>query len=258
MDYSSYRVKNLSTPSINKNPKRTRKTNKKPAFKKVSDLIVVAIVIVSFAITAVVANIIGGGELIATLSFFNSPDCYYLVTTAEPSAKYTALAESSYIINTGGAGNLYAYDDGYIVVISAYTDAESAETVSQKNNNTQVLRIELECPTTIDLTEYTSTLYSDINTYLVDLIEICIGIDNLDIIESVALSAIKDMRNTLLSHIAYLAEIECDSTTSNIINGILQPLYGGLDAILYDADYMYLSGAIRTVVVTELCALESL
>ncbi len=259
MDYSSYRLKNLAeNKSKGKQHTPTPKRSDKKQRKIRGDFWIVCIVLLSFAITAILANLIGGGNLISALSFFDSGNKYYLVATATSEPRYTALAESSYIIKSGGAGNLYKMEDDYIVIISAFMDTKSANTVSQNNKDTQVVCIKCECPTTEDLNDYVCDMYAEINVFLQDLIGICIGLDTKDIAENVAISALQDIRNTLLCHIAYLSEVECSEHTLNITNGILQPIYGGLDAILYDTNYVSLSGAIRSVVVTEICALESI
>ncbi len=265
MDYSSYRVKNLSTTRKPKNTKKFKPHKRSKPLKrqfKWGDFLVVAIIILCFTTTIMLADILSGGGLISTLSIFtNTNYTYYLVSTLETDSKYTALAESSYIVSTGGAGNLYQIEENYIVIISAYSDANSAYTVSQKNDTTQVVSIEVSMPTltssTDTTTEYMQTAYANIHTFLYELIDIAIAIDAGDITSSVALLSLKDTRNTLLTYISDVVDMTLDATDYATINGILQPLYGGLDAIIYDSDYTYLSGAIRNAIVTELVALEN-
>ncbi|MFI3228886.1 MAG: hypothetical protein R3Y23_01810 [Bacillota bacterium] len=269
MDYSSYRVKNLSSPSKVKtgrkiaSSKRQRAPKKQKKRSKWGDLIVVTIILMCFATTFILADILSGGGLISTMSIFNNTSyTYYLVTTLEAESKYTAMAESSYIVSTGGAGNLYSIGDNYVVVISAYLDTDSAYSVSQKNDTTQVLAIEIDIPNSVILdaetADYVEILHTSLHSFLYELIDITIALDAGDITSSVALMCLQDTRNSLLTYISEVVENNYTTEVSAMINGILQPLYGGLDAIIYDSDYTYLSGAIRCAIATELIALESI
>jgi len=277
MDYSPYYCKNFykdrrkktddmrtdSTPPQNPAalPPPSRHNEGKPyrGRRKKQVFFSFVLVILCFAIVFASADLFSGGAVMETLKeTFGSDhlDTHYFVAKGVYTLKTKAEAEAVAVRENGGAGYLYNTGSGYYVILYSFDNRKTAETAKGTDSSLEIIEINVRKPEEDGLTDAQKTICEDalklITGDIESLYAIIASLSTGALAKEAALDTLTGMRNDLLNKKEEL--IISGIAAGNAYLNILEPLFGGLDAIVYNKPEHYFVEAVRYVQIGAIIA----
>lgn len=216
------------------------------------------LVVLCFAILFVSADMFSGGAVLDALkeTFGPGQETYYFVARGVYSQKNRAETEASAVRENGGAGYLYRTANGYYVVLYSHGTKKNAELAKGNDSSLEIIEIRIREPEDDGLSEAQKKLCKE----ALDLID-----DDIKTLDSMiaslsagamgreaALDALTGMRNDLLYKKEEL--LNAGIPVDNAYMNILEPLFGGLDAIVTAEPKEYFIQALRYVQIGAILA----
>ena len=234
----------------------------RPKRKAGPELFAVIAILVCFLIVVASTQFLGGGSLIGDLqSAINPVDGtpYYFVASEGLDSEQAAIARASVVRAGGGAGYIYYDQTAYFVVIATYFDKSSADAVSRKNDSTVVIQYSVPKATVTGLNVRDAAMLVDTLTYLDttlrDLDRIVTGLESLSMSDSEAIKQLASFRNELLNYKDKLYQQGGGALQRSL--DAVDPLFGGLDAILTSNNRSELASGLRYITAVTIAAMRN-
>lgn len=229
--------------------------------KKVKGFFVAVLILLCFGIITVSADLFSGGAVMSKLSETFGSDYagkhYFIVQGGYP-AKTTAEAEALAARKSGAAGYIYNQNGNYYVVLASYADKKDAESVKSKNNGVEILEIVMRMPENNNLSANQKRVCENaLNLVLKDIDNLYALIDQVAkgvISPQTAHAELYDMRNELLLAKEDLINAGLDTPTRNAYLNIIDPVFGGLDAIVFKQPDENFLAEMRYVLISAIVA----
>ncbi|MDD3947434.1 MAG: hypothetical protein PHI19_06305 [Clostridia bacterium] len=224
--------------------------------KKRNIFFLALLVLLCFAIVTLSADLFSGGTVFDKLKETfgsNYIGKNYLIVQGNYAVKNKAESEALAVRENGAAGFVYGTKNGYCVVLASYQDKKSAEAVMNKNTGVELLEITMREPSDNGLNDKQKKVCGRSLAMVLSDIDALYGIidtvsNGTKSIES-AFIELTDMRNTLLLMKEEIIENNLPEDARNAYLNIIDPLFGGLDAIVYKEPDSYFLAAIRYVLI---------
>lgn len=257
VDYFSRSSRNTHSSVRDTNSKGTRsKRDKKGLF------IVVTIILCFLTVVAATEFITGGFIMNGIKSAFSPGlrNTYYYVVSEPYPNEYKAGSYAAIAKEAGGAGYIYVENEKYFVVIATYFDKKTAEKVAAKNEGTGVKEIEIYFPLLNSATTRDTELAEKVfDTVISKINRISVMSQNLDARTqgtTEVMTEVSSIRNELLLLKGEVAESSLGEDNLNKINGIIDPVFGALDAIVSSNIDKNLAGTLRYAAAIGVAALS--
>ena len=232
----------------------TKKYAVKPKKRKI--FFIITLLILCFAITTLSADLFSGGLVLDKLKETFGSDYIgknYLIVQGNYSIKTKAESEALAVRENGAAGYVYGTKNGYYVVLASYQDKKSAESVMNKNSGVEILEVTMHEPSVKGLTDKQKKLcHRALDMVLTDIDALYGVIDTVSNgtkTTDAAFIELTDMRNALLLMKEEIIASGLPEDSRNAYLNIIDPLFGGLDAIVYKEPDNYFLAAVRYVLI---------
>ncbi|MFA5449228.1 MAG: hypothetical protein WC292_02150 [Clostridia bacterium] len=221
------------------------------------------IILLCFLCVVVASDFLSGGAIVAGLKTTFNPNQgvkYYFLCVGEYDTELKAITHADAVRKKGGAGYIHINNNRYYVVIATFLDKKSANTVQGKNEGTKIFELETKEIKLAASGTKERALANKVRDKLVEGVrELYLYANALDAGESEH-SEVMDKLSNLRNEFLYLKEEIAVGTmiASDKIElfRIIDPMYGGLDALFYETSGDFLSAALRNIMagtVTALC-----
>jgi hypothetical protein len=217
------------------------------------------LIILCFGIVFLSADMFSGGAVMDSLrATFGSGnlETHYFVAQGIYSQKAKAESEAAVVRETGGAGYLYNTGSGYYVILYSFNDRKAAEAAIGTGSKLEIIEINLREPEETGLSDTQKKLCDETLRMVCDDIKSLYGIiSSLStgaISRQTALKSLTEMRNTLLYKKQEL--LDGGICLDNAYLALLEPLFGGLDAIVSNEPEKYFLEAVRYVQIGAILA----
>jgi hypothetical protein len=192
------------------------------------------------------------GELRAAINPERAATLYFL-TVGPYENEYKARSQAAAVAGSGGAGYILMEEKStYYVVLATYFDKKSAQAVAKKNNGTIIIEKNCDIPDFSRLASAKQKTASDTYKHMVAAIQTLYGyteeLDKGEKQNSEILASISDVRNELLNKKTAITDGNLPVQYKNYLASIIDPVFGGLDAIITMNYGTSLSAAIRYVI----------
>lgn len=257
MDYSRYafRYDKSSRTSTPAPPKKPAKISLELVFV-VSIILVISVVVIGSefltdkgVISALKEELTG-----------KKPSCYYVVASTPFNLKSDALAQATLLRAGGCAGYIYHHNSQYFVAYATYFDKNSAQTVSDKNENTCILEFSYCDLLTFKGKSFYSTVEHVVTTLeqeVLNLNKIVEELSSNSLTDSDAITETSTIRTTLLTLKDYVYNAKTDTDVENALISLIEPFFGGLDAIITMNNSRDLLSGARYVITAEIINLSN-
>lgn len=213
--------------------------------------IFVILIIVPVLAVLIFADVRTGGSIKTAVSRLLNNDTYvfYMVVRGGYDSERDASAHASVTRGAGGAGYIYTQDGQYFVALATYLSKKEAKSVSDKNDGTIVKECKLKAGelykgTYGDLYKRTVECIYDSVTELYEASE---KLDAHSLSEEEVLAVCSKIRDTAYDVKSDILDIPSGSDKESLL-AMIEPLFGGTEAITTIADESTLAPAIRYVI----------
>lgn len=213
--------------------------------------IIVALIIVPVIAVLIFADVRTGGSIKTAVSRLLSNDTYvfYMVVRGGYDSERDANAHASVTREAGGAGYIYTRDGQYFVALATYFTKKEAKAVADKNDGTIVEEFKLKAGELYDGTYgalYKRTVEC-IYDSVTELYEASEKLDAHSLSEEDALAVCSKIRDTAYDVKSDILDIPSGTDKERLLE-MIEPLFGGTEAITTVADESTLAPAIRYVI----------
>lgn len=232
--------------------------------KKRNIFFAAAVILICFALVIVSADLISGGGVLDELKeTFGSGYLgkHYLLVGESHTDKNSAEAEAVLVRENGNAGYIYNSGNGYYVVLACFADNKSAQSAKNKSSGCDIIEIVLREPDKDGLdvkgkkicADTVALVMSDIEALYALTARLGSGTET----EEAAIVELGEMRDSLLLAKKDILEGGLPETVRYSYLNIVDPLFGGLDAIISTARGEYFLAALKYVLIGGIIALGS-
>ncbi len=234
MDYTPYYYNYNENSPRSPKPQREPFNLKKHARGNIGSILLILLIIASLITALVLAGKFSGSELLTTAfkELISGGEVrYYLVSYEGISDKNEAIAKATKVRLGSGAGYVMK-GESYSVVLASFSDKKSAESVVAKNDGTTLVEISYnrkELLNSVQDDKLTKKCLDTVETTLMNVENAVKTLGSNEAIEGDVILSLTSDRNELL----YVKEeiLENAPKHQDKLLGILDPLYGALDAV---------------------------
>ena len=251
MDYSRYAFSYERNSNVY-NPIKPKK------HKKISlELVFVASIVLVIFVVVICSEFLTDKGVISTLKeelTGKKSTSYYVVASTPFNSKSDALAQSTILRAGGCAGYIYHQNSQYFVAYATYFDKNSAQTVSNKNENTCILEFSYCNISTYKGKVFYTTIEHTVTTLEQEILNLNTLVEGLaygSITDSDAITEASTIRTTLLTLKDYVYNAKIDVNVENALIALIEPFFGGLDALIIMNNSRDLLSGARYVITCE-------
>lgn len=256
MDYSQF-VFRYDKPTHTPTPSAPKK------HKKISlELVFVASILIVVIVVIISSEFLTDNGVITTLKenfLGKKPSTYYVVMSTPFNHKSDALAQATMLRAGGCAGYIYHKNSQYFVAYATYFDKKSAQSVSDKNANTCILEFSSCNTRTYEGRAFYSILNEVITTLEKEICNLNTIIEELatnSLTDSDAINRMSSTRNSLLALKERVYSTKQSDDVENALVSLIEPLFGGVDAVISMNNSRDLLSGTRYVITSEVILLS--